>query len=133
MAVPTVQPLDDPGHLVEVAALQPLHIFPVAVIPVAGHLRIQGGESRQQLLRRLGIHHIPESDGLAGGNGDLQHKSPHGHLKDIVLLYRPADLLPYDPIDDAGAMHGMHHLVPYPEHIPPAFLLAHFSFTTRCM
>ena len=116
LGLPVHQRLHNPGHLIEVPAFQAQHILLVTLVPVGVGLHGQSGNGVQQCLSLFGRDDRTDTDGAAVGHRNLQHKTAHRHLEDIVFLCDPSDFFLDDIVDNAGAVHRMHDQIPNAEH-----------------
>ena len=110
--VPEHQPLDHTGHLEQVSAFQPLHIFTVAAVPVLGHLHLERTNLLQNPVRLLPVHDGADTDLLAVLGGDHHHHGPDRQFQDIVVPHHAVDLLLNDTLYNSRSVHGMDDLIP---------------------
>ena len=119
-AVPAREPLHHLGHLQEVAAFQPEHIVPIAVVPVGIHLDLQVRNLPQDPLGLIPGEDGAHADGLTGVCGDHHQHVAAGQFQAVIVPDDAIYLPFYDLIHNAGTVHGMYDLISHPEHVIPS-------------
>ena len=114
--IPQSQPLYHAGHLGQVAAFQTQHIFPVAPIPVGGHIHFNVGDRGNDTVSLSAVHHRAHADLFAVRGGDHDQHPADGNFEQIVFPYHAVHLFAYDAVYDTGTMHRMNNFIPYLKH-----------------
>ena len=93
------------GHLGQVAAFQTQHIFPVAPIPVGGHIHFNVGDRGNDTVS-LALFSPPVARrSLRCSWGDHDQHPADGNFEQIVFPYHAVHLFAYDAVYDTGTVH----------------------------
>ena len=116
--IPVGQPFHHPGHLQQIPAFQPEHIFPITAVPVGGHVHFNVGNGGNDAVRLLPVDDRAHTDLIAVFYGDHHQHSAHRQLKHIILSHDTVDFLLHNAVHNAGTMHRVNDFVPYLKHDP---------------